>query len=206
MAEYGKPSLFARVYASCRILCDILFGWSHVDKLPRDAVVVVLDVIEPYKSLWEKRHTNALRNMLRQMRGRGHQVIFTRWCRTAQHPLDRLTCRRVQHWSYLLPPSALDAEGRSALLLPDLVQEHDVVLDTVYTNLMAHKELILPASAPLLLCGMWTESCVVNTARAAAEGNREVYVYAPACSGHAGVQTFVLWVMQALYAEIVFRI
>ena len=62
------------------------------------------------------------------------------------------------------------------------------------------------AGAPLLLCGMWTESCVVNTARAAAEGNREVYVYAPACSGHMGVQTFVLWVMQTLYAEIIFSI
>ena len=75
------------------------------------------------------------------------------------------------------------------------------MVDAVYTNALAHESLRLPPKAPVLIAGMWTESCVINTARAAAEDDREVYVYAPACAGHAS--TYALWTIETLYGKVV---
>lgn len=202
--HYGQPPLHRRLIQSLSTLWNVWFGEEEAVVLPANTVVVVLDVIVPYSSLWTSKRTDALQTMLRKVRGRGHRVFFTRWCRTRQIPDDVISRQANAHWSYFLPDSAVDSEHKSTLLLPQFVECHDDVVDTVYTNLLAHSNVQLPPRAPLLLCGMWTESCVVNTARAATEQNREVFVYAPACAGHIG--WYALWTIQALYGRVVHRL
>lgn len=204
--HYDPPGWYHRVIDNLYIFWTLIFrrGKVPISILPQDTVVVVLDVIVPYSSLWGKSNSDELRNMLRQVRGRGHRVLFTRWCRTRQYPNDAIGAMKNPHWSYFLPEAALDAEGKSALIHPELVECHDDVLDAVYTNILAHPSINLQARAPLLLCGMWTESCILNTARAATEDDREVFVYAPACAGHIG--WYALWTIQALYGRVIHRL
>lgn len=195
------PPLFKRTLQSLRVLLRILWPTEERVALPPGTVVLVLDVIEPYSSLWTEWNAIHLRGMLSIARCNNHKIVFTRWARTRFYPNDALSRRSDAHWSCFIPESALDTDGKSAFIDAPLVQPEDQVVDAVYTNALAHGSLALPPKAPVLIAGMWTESCVINTARAAAEDDRDVYVYAPACAGHAS--TYALWTIEALYGRVV---
>ena len=203
MRHHYRPSILHRIVNNLKILWNL---WCQTQKtifLPSNTVVIILDVITPYESLWSKQKENALRTLLRRVRMNEHPVVFTRWCRTRHGPLDAIGLKKNVHWSYLIPENYIDSDGKSAFIHADLIEPQDTVVDTVYTNLFAHPVEVAPPHAPVLICGMWTESCVLATARAAAEQNREVFVYAPACAGH--LQWFPLWNIQSLYGEVLHR-
>ena len=200
MSSY-LPSILQRTMQSLRVLMGILWPGEEAVTLPPETVVLVLDVIEPYANLWTEWNAIHLRGLLNVARSNDHKVVFTRWARTRFYPADALSRRCNPHWSWFVPDAALDADGKTAFIDPSLVQTEDQVIDAVYTNALAHESLQLPPKAPVLIAGMWTESCVMNTARAAAEDDREVYVYAPACAGHAS--TYALWTIATLYGRVV---
>lgn len=205
LGDYGRPSLSAILINNLRILYRLWVGGRGAPvPLPPDTTVVVLDVIEPYASLWRDANRRALRRVLGVARARGLPVVFSRWVRTRCYPLDPVAKKR--HWTYAIPESALDADGKSRLLYPDLVHSGDTVVDATATNILAHESVQLPPGAPILLCGMWTESCVLNSARAAIEDGRPVFVYAPACAGHWGIGWYALWTIEALYGDVIFEL
>lgn len=200
--ESYLPPLIKRFSDSCRLFFSLLFPGGEAITLPQDTVVVVLDVIEPYRALWSIEKAAHLCAVVNGAHRNGHRVVFTRWVRTRFYPADAIARLPNPHWSHFVHHSSLDEDGKTALMHPALVVESgDTVLDAVHTNVLAHKELDLPVGAPLLLTGMWTESCVLNSARAAVEDDRDVYVYAPACAGHLNFLS--LWAIQALYARVV---
>lgn len=204
LGDYGRPSLAAILVNNLRILYRLWVGHGAPVRLPPDTTVVVLDVIEPYASLWCDANARALRRVLGVARDCRLPVVFSRWVRTRCYPLDQVATKR--HWTYAIPESALDADGKSRLLYPDLVQSGDTVVDAIATNIFAHESLKLPPGAPILLCGMWTESCILNSARAAIEDGRPVFVYAPACAGHWGIGWYALWTIEALYGHVIFEV
>lgn len=202
--ESYLPPWTKRFLDSCRNFLSLLFPGDEAFALPQDTVVVVLDVIEPYKSLWSIEKAAHLCAVVNAARRNGHRVVFTRWARTRFYPADAIARLPRPHWSHFVPHSSLDEDGKTALMHPGLVEGGDTVLDAVHTNVLAHKGLDLPSGAPLLLTGMWTESCVLNSARAAVEEDRDVYVYAPACAGHLNLLS--LWAIQTLYAQVVHKL
>ena len=203
MSAYGRPALLHRVVASLRLLWRVVVARDAEFRIPENAVVLALDAVEPYRELWDCEKHQHLKRLLNVARANRNRVVFTQWARTRASPADAMTARGP-HWSYCLPSDTL-VDG-CAPLLPGLKEEGDECVAVVATNALATPELSLPPRAPLVLAGMWTESCVINTARAATEDGREVYVYAPACAGHAGISRYVLWTIQSFYAEVCFAL
>ena len=163
--------------------------------LPTDAVVLVLDAIEPYRSLWTSQNDRRLKALLAFARAAGRPVVFTQWERTREWPRDVIA--EKGHWSEFV-------KDREAAILPGLVKDEDRVVKVVHANAFTNEtvgEVI--GSHTLVIAGMWTEACVSCTARAAAERNVRVYVAADCCSGHMFAHQFALWTMQALYATVI---
>lgn len=163
--------------------------------LPPGAVVLVLDVVEPYRSLWTPRHDHCLRTLLCAARKADCPIVFTRWERTREWPRDVVA--EKGHWTEFLPT-------RDSAFLPGLVGVHDQVVPVVHANAFTSQAICdAVGTRPLMLAGMWTEACVTCTARAAAERNVRVQVAADCCSGHSIAHLLALWTMQALFATVV---
>lgn len=181
-----------RAYRAIADLRDALFK-TRALSIPEDSVILVLDLIRPYEYLWNPRKSTALWHLLAIARTRHCRVVFTRWVRTKTYPDDALTARG-SHWTYQLP-------DRNSELLGGFYDDAvDEIVDVTSTNALQH--LSLKPTQPVILCGMWTESCVINTARAAVEDNHAVYVYRSACAGHFLIDWYALWAIQALYATV----
>lgn len=163
--------------------------------LPSDAVVLVLDAIEPYRSLWTSQNDRRLKALLASARAAGRPVVFTQWERTREWPRDVIS--EKGHWSEFV-------KDRGAAILPGLVKDEDRVVKVVHANAFTNETIgEVIGSHTLVIAGMWTEACVSCTARAAAERNVRVYVAADCCSGHMFAHRFALWTMQALYATVI---
>ena len=163
--------------------------------LPDNAVVLVLDAIEPYRSLWTPRNDRSLKRLLSTARAARCPIVFTRWERTREWPQDVVA--EKGHWTEFLPT-------RSSPFLPGLVTEDDLVVPVVHANAFTSETIReLVGTRPLVLAGMWTEACVASTARAGAERNIRSYVFADCCSGHPVAHFWALWTTQALHASVV---
>lgn len=192
-----RPSLWHRVCEMCAILWHVLTLHERTETVAAEGTaVLVLDVIEPYRDLWSVARTARLRRLLSAARRAKCKIIFTRWTRTREYPLDVIAAKG--HWSEFLPSS------ESQLLL-GLYDEGDTVLPVEHTNAFAHKCVrdALRDCQTVVVTGMWTESCVRSTVAAAAERNVFPIVVAPCCAGHGLVHTHALCIMQALYASVV---
>ena len=192
MSDTYMPPWYQRLAEGMRSLLWAAFPPKR--DLPPDAVVLVLDAIEPYRSLWTRRNDHCLRTLLREARRAGRPVIFTRWERTREWPHDVIA--EKGHWSEFLP-------SRDSAFLPGLVADDDQVAPVVHANAFTNQAIAEAVGPrPLVLAGMWTEACVACTARAAAERNVRVYVAADCCSGHSFAHLLALWTMQALFATV----
>lgn len=193
MSDAYMPSWHRRIIDGVRSLLMAAFPPKH--DLPPDAVVLVLDAIEPYRSLWTRRNDRCLRSLLRQARRAERPIIFTRWDRTREWPRDVIA--EKGHWTEFLP-------HRDPAFLPGLVGDDDQVVSVVHANAFTSRAISDAVGArPLVLAGMWTEACVACTARAAAERNVRVHVAADCCSGHRFAHLLALWTMQALFATVI---
>lgn len=182
--------MITQLRSALRDLYRALFKDTKLS-IPDDSVLLVLDVVEPYKYLWSSRQTAALWQLIAVARSRKCRVVFTRWTRTSTYPDDALTAKG-SHWTYQLP-------NKDSALIEGFRDQEEVV-DVTATNALQH--ISLKPSQPLIICGMWTESCVINTARAAVEDNHAVYVCRTACAGHLLINCYALWAIQALYATV----
>ena len=202
--ESYMPSIWKRILSNFKILIKLVLQASEEVTLSKDAIVVVLDVIEPYRRLWSETHAARLCEMVNRARRNGNKIVFTRWARTRFYPSDAIARMSNPHWSHFVSAYDLDEDGSTKFIHPGLIQSGDTVVNAIHSNFLAHEKLDLPPGVPLLLTGMWTESCVLNTARGATEDNRDVLVYAPACAGHACL--YALWTIESLYGKVVHRL
>lgn len=192
MSDAYMPPWYRRLTDGVRSILWALFPPKY--DLPPDAVVLVLDAIEPYRSLWTRYNDRCIRSLLRQARRTNRPIVFTRWERTREWPRDVIA--EKGHWTEFLP-------RRDSSFLPGLVGDDDKVVPVVHANAFTNQAISeAVGTRPLVLAGMWTEACVVCTARAAAERNLRVHVAADCCSGHWFAHFFALWTMQALFATV----
>ena len=192
-----RPSLWYRVCDLCAIVWHVLTLRDHTEPVAAEGTaVLVLDVIEPYRELWSDERTAHLTRLLKAARRAQCPIIFTRWARTRECPLDVIAAKG--HWSEFLPSS-------DNQLIFGPYDDGDKVLPGEHTNAFAHKCVrdALRGCKTVVVTGMWTESCVRSTVAAAAERNVFPIVVAPCCAGHGLDHTYALCTMQALHASVV---
>lgn len=195
-------------YPSTRVLIND--AWSAVttlrnppllDKFPDKAVLVVLDVIDAYRSLFDDNSFLALNRIVEKAVQEGVRIVFTRWVRTRPEistiALDATD--RKAHWSNYVP------EGQSELikdrvLVPDTAE----ILPVRHTNLFMHESFrnSLDNRSHLVICGSWTESCVLNTTKAAVDHGHDVTVTSDACAGHRPKSWMALFDIQLVYGKV----
>ena len=122
---------------------------------------------------------------------------MSRWNRV--RPADaRDAIAKKGHWTFYIPTQE-QSEILSELHVPSSAQEVHVQ----HTNLFMHHDAwTVPDAAHLVVCGSWTESCVINTTRAALDLNHAVTVVANACAGHFPSALLALYSMQLAYTEL----
>jgi nicotinamidase-related amidase len=95
-------------------------------------------------------------------------------------------------------------EGQNELLSSRLrVPASATTLDVRHPNLLHEHHDVFPQGGHVVLCGCWTESCVVGTARAALDADHDVTVVADACTGHEPNASFSMLTIQLAYGSVV---
>ena len=169
------------------------FAW------PERAALVVLDPIEAYRGLYS---AQAIANVQRLIDGAfamGVPIVVSQWTRVRPvAPAQDDAIDRKGHWTFYIPSREQSALLRE-LRVPDGVQKVCVR----HTNLfMERASWSVPAGCHLVLCGSWTESCVINTARAALDHGHGVTVVSNACAGHVPSALLALYSIQLAYGDV----
>lgn len=162
--------------------------------------LVVLDPIEAYRHLFDAASLRAMRHLIVSAKMKGNPVVVTRWVRTRG---DGDAVDLKGHWSFFV-----DGEDTSLMHeIASVLDECDTIVETKFTNAFSNEAFAKVVGKPstMVICGCWTESCVVNTARAALDRDSRVIVSSDATAGH-GVSAFVSKMIVQLYYGLVCRI
>lgn len=164
-------------------------------QLQTDDVVLVLDAIEAYRSMFTREKIENIRNLLLQAKETNTRVIFTRWSRfTPLSVEDAVDVKK--HWSNYIPN-----QNEILVELAGLVDnEVSVVFPNAFTQRKV-KELTKEAHR-LVFAGGWTESCVYHTAHAGLEHNFQVALVSNACVGHFIQAFFTLISFQTVLGQV----
>lgn len=192
MTDTYLPSFWYRLWQLVRLLARVWFPpsmrWHEGD------VLVVLDAIHAYATLFSSEHLRQLNLLVDSARANRIPIVFTRWSRTDARLGDAVD--KKGHWTDYVPSSEL--------ILP--CRQEDTVADVVYTNAFTSPKVtdVTGGRRRLVLAGGWLESCVIDTARSSQPLGFDVTVVVkPATVGHWGVRTLSLLKLQALYATVV---
>lgn len=192
-----RPNIIALLLEGLRVLLQVLlFAKLEYPVDPEKSVLVILDPLEEYESLWTCRA--ALRRLVTDARESGVPIVVTRWARTATDPPDQL--QRKGHWTTRLP--------RAGTVMEDVrswVGEDCPVVDVVFTDAWTNETFaaLVGDSKQIVFSGMWTEACVLNTVRSTAYRNIEPVVCRDACAGHFPQSLQALCAMQSVFGEVV---
>jgi nicotinamidase-related amidase len=164
--------------------------WKDTD------VLVICDVIDAYRTLFDDTHIAALNLLIKSARENNVVIIFTRWSRFNNVLHDAIDIKG--HWSDYIP------ENECGLIL-DSSGAH--IVDVYHTNAFASDKFqqLTLGKERLILAGCWTESCVLHTARAATEKKNmsPSIIVKSATSGHFPQSWLALNTMQLLYGNVV---
>ena len=191
------PCYYPGHWAVARQMFDTIW-WllrTRTRALPASGVaVVVLDAIRSYESLFDVDTLRSIDRTVRWAEERGHRVVYTRWVRTREMSDAGDSIDAKGHWTFYVPP------GTSESLVSDAYH-----IPTRFTNAFSHEAFqeAVGDCTSLVLTGAWTESCVINTARAAVERGFDVTVLRPACTGHRMSRWVSLFTLQDMYATVV---
>ena len=169
------------------------FAW------PQECALIVLDAIEAYRPLYSDTMIANMQKLLNEAEHLGIPIIMSQWVRTrpaALQPSDAIDDKG--YWSFYIPD-----RRQSAILRELRVPSSAKTIDVSYTNLFMHRDdWSVPERSHLILCGGWTESCVINTARAALDHGHPVTVVSNACAGHAPMSLLALYSVQLAYGRV----
>ena len=191
------PSHWSRAREFLQAVYTVLFAPRI--RWPESYALVVCDPIVAYDSLMSSACKRNMSKLLRIASSHGATSVVTRWVR--QRPTST-------------PGDAIDAKGYWSFYVPAnqsaVATDVDVPYDTsvipvtspnAYTN-PTFCETVQDANT-IVLAGVWTESCVLATARAALDRNQHVIVVRDAVSGHGLTAWFALVVVQMAYGSVV---
>ena len=155
---------------------------------------MVCDAIVAYRSLFSEECIASILLLVGLARQRGVPVVFTRWDRVDSSRGDAIDAKC--HWSDYV------AENETDLFLAVKGVE---VTGVHHTNALTSSTVrdLVEGGKRAVVCGSWTESCVLHTCRACIEENKHCIVVKEACAGHFPSSMAALMTLQALYAEVV---
>lgn len=191
------PSLWSRVREFVSAAHVVLFPppihW------PESYALVVCDPIVAYDSLISPRCKQNISKLLRVASSQGATSIVTRWVRQRPSTTPGDAIDTKGYWSFYVP-------ANQSTVAPDVYVPSDTAVIPVtspnaYTNpnfcdAVRHAHTIV-------LAGVWTESCVLATTRAALDHNQHAIVVRDAVSGHGLTAWFALVVIQMAYGSVV---
>ena len=159
-------------------------------------VLMVLDAIRAYESLFDMRQRLSLERLVKTARGKGIPIVFTRWKRVDKSRDDAVDAKG--HWSDYVP-----LDETSLLVVPE---KEDIVADVFFTNAFS-SDVVCEAikdKRRLVLAGGWLESCVTDTARVSMQRDMDVSVVVKSATvGHSWMWYFSWVTLQMLYANVV---
>ncbi len=174
-----------------------LFWRKTTVKLDDSCVILVMDVINGYSSLYSKNVMNEINKTIKMGRANKSKIIFTRWVR--HFPDNIEDCDEIDkkgHWSFYVPRSGTDLMIEPA--------EGDIVIDVRHTNAFVHAEFAeqIGKDKTIVFTGAWAESCIINTVRHAVDKNMKTIVIKDACAGHSGAFQYSMYVMHSIYTTV----
>lgn len=169
---------------------------SSVDE---GVVLVVLDAIVAYESMFTKRTFRAIQRLLDRAEQCDVPIVFTQWNRFLPEATATPTAvDRKGYWTWYIPQGQNDLL-RSHLRIPQKAK----TVFVKHPNMLHEHPDLLPPKCRVVLCGCWTESCVVGTARSALDHDHAVTVVADACVGHEPNATMAMLAIQLAYGSVV---
>lgn len=208
------PSLWSRLVELFIAFVRVIDPPSLPPDWHRGSVLVVLDPIEAYDTLFARPTRRRICSLIREARENDVPVVVTRWDRYRPTTHDKMDAiDRKGHWSFYIArgttyllrsiSSALRSDANSTSSSEYNVQ----VVPVKHTNAFANSSFVeaferLEGVDRVILAGSWTESCVINTARAALDRDKDVMVVKSACAGHQPTSFLSLITMQVHYGQV----
>lgn len=170
---------------------------------PNDTVLLVLDMIEDYKPLFNKSLIKNIVDNIRLAKQFNVPVVYTKWERTERDMVGDVVDSKM-FWSYYIP--------KKSCIIRELsygMRSSDHIIKTKFPNAFAESlnnvslKEIMGSRKNLIICGTWTESCTSHTADAASEINIRPYILKNASCGHWPISEFYMIVLGMTNSEII---
>ena len=168
------------------------FAW------PKNSALVILDAIEAYRPLFSTNTIAKIQTLIDAAEAMSIPIVMTQWVRVRPTTQASDSIDHKGHWTFYIPSRS------QALILKELrVPQNVQKVKVTYTNLFMQRDnWSVPNDAHLVICGSWTESCVINTTRAALDHGHDVTVVSNACGGHAPSSFLALYSIQLCYGQV----
>lgn len=151
-----------------------------ITELPNDALLAVIDMQVGFQetgSEWQvPRYAEAETQVSRLAAAFDEQVVWTRFVRD---PAEKgAWADYYDRWSTF----RVDEDSRQWDLTIDPPPAHPVISLPTFSKWGPELGALVPVSAPLVLCGVSTDCCVLATALSAIDAGRSVIVVTDACA------------------------
>ena len=172
---------------------------------PDDCLVLVLDAIEDYISLFSKYNIDSINDLTYEAESKDVPIVFTKWNRIIDSKIDDIFNKKA-NWVYFIPK---EAKLIKTLYVPINAEIILTKFVNAFSENMSNVKLIdlLGKRKNLIICGSWTEACVYQTAFHAAENNINPYILSPGTVGISKYSSFSKKIdMESNFSYIVKRI
>ena len=183
------------------------FGFFYKKQIwlnSENSTILILDAIEIYSDLFKTNNINAINKLLDDAKLHNIPVVYTNWIRRRNLINDQIN--KIGHWSEFVP--------EQSKILHELPKPINTIY-TIYTDAFAeswdkqnNKKIenqlihLLGTRKNLIICGSWTEACVLNTARSAANKNINPVILKPGTVGHSSSAKNALISIDKLYGYV----
>ena len=182
------------------------YGYENSKKLTAEnTIILVLDPLEIYRNLFKKQNIDSITNLIKYAEKFKIPIVYTNWVRTRDLVNDQIN--KKGHWSEFVPdyssflhelPNSIntihtihtDAFAKSWDL------KHNKYIEGKLINIIGNRKNIV-------ICGSWTEACVLTTARSAAHKNLNPIIYKPGTVGHGRASRNAFIMIDKLYGYVV---
>ena len=176
-------------------LAELWDTWKRIRSPPTvtfqdGAALVVCRPIEAYRDLFTPALIKTIAGLVQQAHRAGVPIISLRWDRCDKSMNDMID--KKGHWTFYVP-----ADERYVLEVIAMPCTPPAIMPVKFANAFAHAEFHEALREPtrIVFAGTWTESCIRDTAKCAAEQGKDVVLVKDACTGHGLLHIVaLLWI------------
>lgn len=207
-----KPTIFTFII---EIVTDFVrlfgFGYQHVIAInPSDSVLLILDAVDIYSDILGTKTISNINKLVKYANDNKVPIMYTVWSRTKQNRIDDYINYK-NHWSYFIPErthiikEVMPPSGLHDCTIFNTINTDAFMpgLDSKNATAISPLHEIMGTRNTLVVCGTWTESCVINTVRSAAQLNKKVVVVKGSCASYSKLTGNIsLVTCNKLYADV----